>query len=73
MQTTSFHRHLEQLQERFASLDDGSVADYIPELSKADPDWFGIAIVTNDGHVYQVGDTHQPFSIQSISRLSPMA
>jgi glutaminase len=68
MQTTSFHRHLEQLQERFASLDDGSVADYIPELSKADPDWFGIAIVTNDGHVYQVGDTRQPFSIQSISK-----
>jgi glutaminase len=68
MQTTSFHRHLEQLLERFASLDNGSVADYIPELSKADPDWFGIAIVTNDGHVYQVGDTRQPFSIQSISK-----
>jgi len=68
MQTTSFHRHLEQLLERFKSLDDGAVADYIPELSKADPDWFGIAIVTNDGHVYQVGDTRQSFSIQSISK-----
>ena len=68
MQTTSFHRHLERLLERYASLDDGSVADYIPELLKADPDWFGIAIVTNDGHVYQAGDTRQPFSIQSISK-----
>lgn len=68
MQTTSFHRYLEQLLERFASLDEGTVADYIPELSKADPDWFGIAIVTVDGHVYQAGDTRQPFSIQSISK-----
>ena len=68
MQTTSFHQHLERLLERFASLDDGCVADYIPELTKVDPDWFGIAIVTNDGHVYQVGDTRQPFSIQSISK-----
>jgi len=39
MQATSFHKHLEQLQERFPSLDDGSVADYIPELSKAGFDW----------------------------------
>jgi len=68
MQTTSFHQHLAQLLDRFASIDDGSVADYIPELSKANPDWFGIAIVTNDGHVYQVGDTRQLFSIQSISK-----
>jgi glutaminase len=68
MRTTTFHQHLERLLERFASLDDGSVADYIPELTKVDPDWFGIAIVTCDGHVYQVGDTRQPFSIQSISK-----
>ena len=68
MQKTSIHQHLERLLERFASLDDGSVADYIPELTKVDPDWFGIAIVTTDGHVYQVGDTRQPFSIQSISK-----
>jgi len=47
---------------------EGAVADYIPELFKADPDWFGIAIVTVDGHVYQAGDTRQPFSIQSISK-----
>ncbi len=68
MKTTSFQRYLEQLLGRFESLDDGAVADYIPELSKADPEWFGIVIVTVDGHVYQAGDTRQPFSIQSISK-----
>jgi len=68
MNTTSFQQYLEQLQERLSSLNSGMVADYIPELSKANPDWFGIAIVTVDGHVYQVGDSRQPFSIQSISK-----
>jgi len=68
MKTTSFQRYLEELLARLSSIDGGTVADYIPELSKADPDWFGIAIVTLDGHVYQAGDTRQPFSIQSISK-----
>ena len=68
MRIASLQHYLEQLQERFAALESGSVADYIPELKKANPDWFGIALVTVDGHVYQVGDSRQPFSIQSISK-----
>lgn len=68
MKTTSFQNYLEQLQSRFAALDDGAVADYIPELSKVNPNGFGIAIVTVDGHVYQVGDSREGFSIQSISK-----
>jgi len=46
----------------------GQVASYIPELAKADPEWFGICLVTADGTVYQVGDTDQSFTIQSISK-----
>lgn len=60
--------YLEFLYDKFIELRDGAVADYIPELAKADPNWFGIAIVTVDGHVYQVGDTREPFTIQSISK-----
>ncbi len=60
--------YLEKLHARYAPLMDGRVADYIPELSKADPRWFGICIATRDGHVYEVGDTRQPFTIQSISK-----
>lgn len=56
------------LHARYAGLRDGAVADYIPELSKADPDWFGICLATTDGRVYEVGDTRQPFTIQSISK-----
>ena len=60
--------YLEQLHARFAGLDSGQVASYIPELAKADPAAFGIVIATVDGHVYEVGATRQAFTIQSISK-----
>ncbi len=47
---------------------DGSVADYIPELASVDPDGFGIAVATTDGFCHEVGDTDQPFTIQSVSK-----
>ena len=37
-------------------------------MSKADPNHFGISLTTLDGHVYEVGDTRIPFTIQSMSR-----
>jgi glutaminase len=60
--------YLEQLHARCLELRDGEVATYIPELAKADPDWFGISLATSDGRVYEVGDTRRPFTIQSISK-----
>lgn len=48
--------------------DSGTVADYIPELTKANPAHFGISLATMDGHVYEIGDTDVPFTIQSISK-----
>ena len=60
--------YLESLRARFLDLVEGQVANYIPELSHADPAWFGICIATRDGFVYEVGDTRQPFTIQSISK-----
>ena len=61
-------RYLKELHARYSALSEGQVADYIPELAKADPGWFGICIATRDGHVYEVGDTRQAFTIQSISK-----
>lgn len=60
--------YLEELHGRLADLDSGNVASYIPELTKADPNWFGICLVTMDGVAYAVGDSDQPFTIQSISK-----
>ncbi|MDX2168344.1 MAG: glutaminase A [Deltaproteobacteria bacterium] len=59
---------LRELHERYRTLTDGQVADYIPELSKADPNWFGISIVTVGGQEVEIGDALQPFTIQSISK-----
>ncbi|MBT9520327.1 MAG: glutaminase A [Dechloromonas sp.] len=60
--------YLDDLCMRLASTHAGELANYIPELSKADPDWFGISIVTMDGVVYSTGDSEQKFTIQSISK-----
>ena len=46
----------------------GEVAAYIPELARADPSAFGIAITTAEGETHVVGDTEVPFTIQSISK-----
>ncbi|MCE9548488.1 MAG: glutaminase A [Planctomycetia bacterium] len=59
---------LQELHARFAPLTEGKVADYIPELAKADPNWFGISIITTDGQVFEVGDCKHSFTIQSISK-----
>jgi glutaminase len=59
---------LSQLHEQLKDVCDGVVADYIPELAKADPEWFGISIVTADGQPFDVGDFRQLFSIQSVSK-----
>ncbi len=59
---------LASLVEEYRTLDEGEVATYIPELGRADPAWFGVAIVTVDGHVITAGDAEVPFSIQSISK-----
>src|SRR5258708_35432970 len=61
-------RFLNACHADFASETDGAVANYIPELGKADPAHFGISLATLDGHVYEVGDTQVPFTIQSMSK-----
>ncbi len=62
------HEYLEHLHAKFAKVHEGIVASYIPELAKADPNHFGIAMVTATGAIYEVGDSGVPFTIQSISK-----
>jgi glutaminase len=52
----------------YAAENSGAAANYIPELSKANPAHFGISLATIDGHVYEAGDSAVEFTIQSISK-----
>ena len=59
---------LQGLHSEIKDIHDGEVATYIPELATADPNWFGICLVTAGGSIYEVGDSSQHFTIQSISK-----
>ena len=62
--TSPIMDYLQELQRHYAGMTDGQVADYIPELAKANSEWFGICIASTEGHVYEVGDSRQEFTIQ---------
>ena len=61
-------QYIDRLHLAHRGVDAGDVATYIPELGKADPSWFSIAIATMDGQVYETGHTDVEFTIQSISK-----
>lgn len=63
-----FRQYLSDLHAKYQAVSEGAVADYIPELALADPNWFGICAVTVDGQVFEVGDCDRAFTIQSISK-----
>jgi len=68
IELSPIHRYLEQLRGELLGMTGGELASYIPELTHADPSWLGIALVTVDGHVYQVGESRRSFTVQSISK-----
>jgi glutaminase len=63
-----FRSTLQDLHAKYRGVNDGKVADYIPELALAKPECFGISVVTVDGQSFDVGDHDQLFSIQSVSK-----
>lgn len=60
--------YLAKLHRRISKTTGGTVANYIPELGKADSNLFGIALATIDGQLYATGDTDHAFTIQSVSK-----
>src|SRR5271165_5340743 len=47
----------------------GSVASYIPQLKRVDPDQLAIAVCTVDGQRFSAGDAAAAFSLQSVSKM----
>jgi len=56
------------LHECAAAAPEGALADYIPELARADRDLFGIVLESHEGDAYAAGDATAEFTIQSISK-----
>jgi glutaminase len=53
---------------RFAPVQEGDVASYIPALAEASPAHFGICVAAAGGLLVEAGDSQQLFSIQSLSK-----
>lgn len=51
----------------------GKVAEYIPELAKADRDAFGLCAIRPDGTVLSYGDVNTRFTMQSICKVVTLA
>ena len=47
----------------------GKVADYIPALSKVNPDHIGLCYIDLGGNIYKAGNYDVKFTIQSISKV----
>jgi glutaminase len=47
----------------------GALASYIPALQRADLSHLGICILAQDGTLLQAGESHVPFTLQSMSKV----
>lgn len=60
--------HIILLYHQLKSCEDGKCATYIPQLAEADPNWFGVSVVTVDNKVFEIGDVDKYPSIQSCGK-----
>lgn len=60
--------YLRTIHREISELRDGKPYSSIPAMANVDPDNFGICLTTVDGYMYEVGDTREEFTIQSISK-----
>jgi len=61
---------LNEIKDELSSFpNDGKIATYIPELSKVDPEKYGVHLHCTSGSHHAFGDCKERFSIQSISKV----
>jgi len=54
--------------ERYKSVDEGKVTDYIPALARMRRDLFGLCVAGANGTLFAAGDSGYEFSIQSVAK-----
>jgi glutaminase len=57
-----------RMYEELLPVRSGTVASYIPQLKRVDPDQLAIAVCTVDGQRFSAGDTRTAFCLQSVSK-----
>lgn len=63
-------RLIKEISEEVLKIEDiGKVADYIPLLSKVNPEKYGMSLTTINGEIFNYGDSDEKFSIQSIAKV----
>jgi glutaminase len=59
---------IERMYDELLPVRSGTVADYIPQLKRVDPEQLAIAVCTVDGQRFSVGDARMAFCLQSVSK-----
>jgi glutaminase len=59
---------VEQAHRRYAGDRSGELSTVYPALGNADPDHFGVAVVTTAGGVTSAGDAEVPFPVMSVAK-----
>ncbi|CAD5225676.1 unnamed protein product [Bursaphelenchus xylophilus] len=65
---TPFTQKMTMMFEECRSNNDGSVATYIPQLARQNPESWGMSVCTVDGQRFGIGDSREPFCFQSVSK-----
>jgi glutaminase len=69
----TFFESIEKIYRKLKDGTGGKNADYIPELSKVDPDAYAISIYTLDDTQYNIGHYKKEFAIESCSKVFTLA
>lgn len=66
----NYEKIFKEIHESLKTVEDtGHVANYIPELAKVSPHYFGVHLTSINGEKYAFGDSDIRFSLQSISKV----
>ncbi len=65
---TEFCREVATIYEQTQANRAGVLPEYIPQLTRVDPEQFGVAICTIDGQMFSIGDAQTEFCVQSCGK-----